>query len=447
MPDRPHVVYLHAHDMGRFNSAYGFGVRSPAMQRIAEEGVVYRKAYSAAPTCSPSRAALLTGLPANMTGMLGLAHRGWSLTHPERCLPQAFADAGYRTVRAGLQHVRHWNEKTTGVGYSDEQPATSQRGAAVGEHAGTLIREHFEQGDPTPLFLDVGSVDAHLPYTHGTDVEDDPRYLQPPAPLPDTPKVRADLAAYATLVNRFDQTVAAVYQALADAGVLDETILVVTTDHGLALPGMKCNCNDNGLGVTLLVRGPRFEKGVADDQLRSHLDLYPTLVDACGIDRPEHLQLAPPDLRGMSLHDDVGDRVLFGEVTYHAAYEPVRAIRTASHSFVRRFDPRVRTTMPNIDDSGVRDALTAVGLDRRRDAEVALHDLMFDPQEVCNLADDGAHDELRRSMSGQLHALMVAMDDPLLSGAVAPPQGGMVSMHWAATIEEGDATIGPETHD
>src|SRR6478609_3814802 len=90
------VVYIHSHDTGRCMEPYGFPISMPAYQRIAREGIVFRRAFSASPTCSPSRAALLTGQSPHSAGMLGLAHRGFSLTEPSQHLAAYLGQHGYQ---------------------------------------------------------------------------------------------------------------------------------------------------------------------------------------------------------------------------------------------------------------------------------------------------------------------------------------------------------------
>ena len=105
---RPNILYIHSHDTGRFTSPYGYAVPTPHLQRLAAEGVVFRQAYCAAPTCSPSRASLLTGECPHSNGMLGLAHRGFAMTpsgydhHIVRTLRR---EAGYYSALVGLQHT------------------------------------------------------------------------------------------------------------------------------------------------------------------------------------------------------------------------------------------------------------------------------------------------------------------------------------------------------
>src|SRR5579884_4288160 len=103
--DRPNILYMHSHDTGRYVQPYGYAIPTPNIQRLAEEGVLFRRAFCTAPTCSPSRASLLTGQYAHCCGMLGLVNRGFELAHPERHLAHTLRAAGYRTILMGVQHV------------------------------------------------------------------------------------------------------------------------------------------------------------------------------------------------------------------------------------------------------------------------------------------------------------------------------------------------------
>src|SRR4051812_3717467 len=101
----PNIVYIHSHDSGRYLQPYGHAVPTPHLQRLASQGVLFRQAFSGAPTCSPSRAVLLTGQYAHQCGMLGLAHRGFALNDYKKHLVHALRSAGYQSVLAGIQHV------------------------------------------------------------------------------------------------------------------------------------------------------------------------------------------------------------------------------------------------------------------------------------------------------------------------------------------------------
>jgi len=113
---RPNILYVHSHDSGRYVQPYGHAIPTPNIQHLAEEGVLFRQAFCAGPTCSPSRAALLTGMAPHNAGMIGLAHRGFSLHDYRQHLANVLKDAGYRTALAGVQHVA---DRPETIGYDE----------------------------------------------------------------------------------------------------------------------------------------------------------------------------------------------------------------------------------------------------------------------------------------------------------------------------------------
>ena len=125
---QPNILYLHSHDTGRYVQPYGHAVPTPHLQRLAEEGCLFRQAFCAAPTCSPSRAALLTGQCAHSSGMLGLAHRGFALRDGGQHLAQVLRAAGYHTALAGVQHESARSEVRR-LGYGHILEVTSQTAA------------------------------------------------------------------------------------------------------------------------------------------------------------------------------------------------------------------------------------------------------------------------------------------------------------------------------
>jgi len=197
--------------------------------------------------------------------------------------------------------------------------------------------------------------------------------------------------------------------------------VICTTDHGLAFPGMKCTLTDRGIGVMLILRGPRgFTGGRVCDALVSQIDLFPTLCDLAAIAPPPWLQGRSllPLIRGE--RDEINEAI-FAEVTYHAAYEPQRAIRTARWKYIRRFGARDRPVRPNCDDSPSKDLWRDRGWQTRAIPQEQLYDLIFDPQEAANLAPDPALGGTLAELWGHLARWMAATDDPLRHGPVAAP--------------------------
>ena len=372
------ILYLHSHDSGRYLSPYGYPVPTPNLRRLAADGVVFRRAFSAAPTCSPSRASLLTGQCAHQNGMLGLAHRGFAMTDYRRHIVHTLRDAGYRSVLAGLQHVAARPEQ---IGYDQIlHPATTQA-ADVAPQAVAFL----DSKPAGPFFLDCGFFETHREYPKPTP-DDDARYIQPPAPIPDTPATRADMAGFHASARNLDRGIGHVLEALARNGLAENTLVISTTDHGLAFPRMKCNLTDTGWGVSLILRGPgAYSGGKVSDAMVSHLDLFPTICESLKIQPPAWLEgrslLPLLDGRATQIHDEV-----FAEVNYHASYEPARAVRTERYKYIRRYGDRHTPVLPNCDDSPSKSLWLEHGWKERSVPTEELYDLVFDPAEQSNLA-------------------------------------------------------------
>jgi arylsulfatase A-like enzyme len=416
---RPNIVYLHSHDTGRYIQPYGHAIPTPNLQRLAEEGVLFRQAFCAGPTCSPSRASLLTGQWPHSSGMIGLAHRGFKLNDYSRLLTPTLRQAGYYSALMGVQHVAA-HDNLQALGYdltSPDGPVAKVAPKAV---------EFLKKAPQQPFFLDVGFFETHRDFPPNAQL-DDPHFCLPPPTLPDTPETRRDMASFKTSARELDRGVGLVLDALAHSGLADNTLVVCTTDHGIAFPGMKCNLTDHGMGVLLMLRGPGgFDGGRAIDAMISHVDLFPTLC--------ELLEIAPPGwLQGRSIMPLIRSEKaevreeLFGEVTYHAAYEPQRAVRTKHWKYIRRFGARRTPVLPNCDDSASKDIWLTHGWQERPVAVEQLHHLPFDPYETNNLADHPSGAAALAEMRARLECFMKDTADPLLHGDVPAPQGAKVN--------------------
>jgi len=416
---RPNIVYLHSHDTGRYVQPYGHQIQTPNIQRLADQGLLFRQAFCAAPSCSGSRACLLTGQWAHVNGMTGLAHRGWTLNDYGRHILHPLRAAGYWSALIGEQHL---SKEPDVLGYDHVVEIGTTKVHSIAPAAQQLIRSR----PPQPFFLSVGFFETHREFFEPSSVRD-ALYGAPPAHLPDTPEIRADMAAFKASARSFDQGVGAVLQALDEQDLADDTLIVLTTDHGLPFPGAKASLSDRGLGVLLIMRGPGgFHGGHVIDALVSHVDLYPTLLESAGAPLPD-------DTHGVSLLPLVRREVreardeLFAELTYHAAYDPMRAIRTRRHKLIRHFGERLLPVLPNVDDSPSKDLLVAAGWAEQPRPRLELYDLLADPIEMRNLAYDEAFADVLDDLSGQLDAWMRETDDPLLQGPVPVPLGGVVN--------------------
>ena len=349
--------------------------------------------------------------------MMGLAHRGWTLHDYGHHLLHALRGRGYHSELIGEQHISADPEV---LGYDEVHDITSNHVATVAP----LAVERLRAGLPEPFFLSIGFFETHRAFFEPSTIRDE-LYSAPPVNLPDTPAVRRDMAAFKASARHLDQGVGNVLAALDENGIGERTLVICTTDHGLPFPGAKATLYDRGLGVLLMLRGPGgLWGGRVIDAPVSHLDLFPTVCELAGVEPPDRLDGTSllPLVHGQveRLHD-----ALFAEITYHAAYEPQRAIRTDRFKYIRRFDDHDGPVLANCDDGPTKDELMAAGWPVwERDRE-QLFDLTLDPNEMRNLSDDqrlsGVADELRE----RLARWMAETEDPLLDGPVPLPPGAL----------------------
>ena len=420
MTDRlPNILYIHSHDTGRYVQPYGFQVPTPNIQLLADQGVLFRKAFCGAPTCSGSRATLLTGQYCHNNGMIGLAHRGWPLNDYSEHLIHPLHDAGYRSILIGEQHI----SKEPGViGYHDVIEVDSHHANEVAPITMETLRTVDE-----PFFMSVGFFETHRDFEVPTSVRDT-LYSLPPGNLPDTERTREDMASFKASARSLDQGIGAVLNGLHHFGQTENTLIICTTDHGLAFPNMKATLFDSGIGVMLIMRGPGgFTGGKVVDKIVSQIDLYPTICDLVGVERPDFLQGTSlmPLIRGEqeSAHD-----AIFAEVTYHAAYEPQRCVRTERYKYIRRFGDYPHPVLSNCDDSATKEILVKNGWGDQIVAKEQLYDLIFDPSEMNNVAEDPRYASALEEMSSRLDRWMEETSDPLLHGPVEAPPGAEINL-------------------
>ncbi|MCJ7752565.1 MAG: sulfatase, partial [Armatimonadetes bacterium] len=360
-------------------------------------------------------AGLLTGQCAHSSGMLGLAHRGWSLNDYGQVLLHTLRAHGYTSHLAGTQHLTHFADQEAWkvIGFDERLQGEDYEAACA----------FLDRRPNQPFYLELGTMVTHRNFNLPLDDRDDPRYTLPPACFPDRPETREDFAHFKPEVADLDRRFGEVLHALDRNGLADNTLVICTTDHGIAFPFMKCNLTDHGIGVMLIMRGPGdFRGGKAVDGLVSQIDLFPTLCDYLGISHPAWLQGVSflPLVSGET--QQVRDAI-FSEVTYHAAYEPQRCIRTDRYKCIRRYDDRSAPVLPNCDDSITKDFLLAHGWREQPPQREMLFDLVFDPQETNNLAKRPDLSAVLDNLRTRLDAWMHKTNDPLLDGEAPRPPG------------------------
>ena len=420
------VIYMHTHDSGRYWSPYGLNVPTPNIQAFAGSATVFRQAYCVGPTCSPSRCGLLTGINPHKNGMQGLAHLGWKLNDYSQHMNQFLQKNGYYTALCGIQHeapdykMLGYNEIVGSQEFNMSDTVNSMEDwdySNTKEACAFLARQKA-----APFFLSFGLFNTHREYPQVKEsdgiIAD---YLAPPGPLYDCDANRQEMAAYCASVKVVDNCFGQLLKTLDKSGLADDTMVIMTTDHGIAMPKMKCTLYDTGIGVALIIRLPKVKQVRATDALVSQLDVFPTVCNTCGLDAPNWLEGVDltPVIKGET---QTVRKEIFAEVTYHAAYEPKRCIRTERYKLIRRYDYHNGIVPANIDDCISKDFLMENGHADTAMEREALFDLWLDPYERINLAADARYRKIYCDLSARLESWMLETEDPLITHGCRVPK-------------------------
>jgi N-sulfoglucosamine sulfohydrolase len=418
---RPNILLVTTDDQGIQAGCYGDAVvRTPGIDRLAEEGVRFQQAYVTHASCSPSRSSIFTGRYPHQNGQIGLSHYGYRTRPGVEMLPTALHRAGYRTGVIGKVHVAPLDAFR--FDYADRDALSTQDVGTVARKAGAFIDD---AGD-TPFFLMVNYFDPHRPYEAAQleGIPADPHQPERTRPFPflgvDTPAVREEVAGYYNAVERADAGLGLLLDALGKAGKLDDTIVVFLGDHGPPFTRAKTTCYEAGVRIPLLVRWPGgAEAGVMREEGVSTVDLMPTLLEAAGVAVPEGLagRSLAPLLRGESVP---WREAVATEYTSHALghFFPRRAIRTPRWKLIHNLLPGFGTPLWTVGVAQA-DAAPAGSLARRayetymQPPEFELYDLALDPHEFRNLADSASHAGMLQRMRERLRAWQRESDDPL----------------------------------
>ncbi len=417
---RPNILVYISHDTGRHIGPYGSQtVHTPHADRLAGESVLFEQCYCTAPQCSPSRAGAFTGRYPHANGVLGLTHGrfGWDLSGEETHLAAHLKALGYDTCMIGTHHEMH-TEVGRGFDVYDGQIHCLKQ-------PGVLADWLDGRGEPDrPFYAQIAPFQTHRPWPTDDCPPDDSLGVTVPGYLPDNDASREDFAGLQGLVRQWDEGLGRLMQLLDDRGLAEDTLLIATTDHGIAMPRAKCTLYDPGIGVLLIVRWPGagISGGRRQGELVSTVDLTPTLLDLLGTAPVENAHgLSFADLLTSRNAAPPRERV-FAEMTFHGYYRPMRAVRTRRYKYIRNFETAYGVTVPADAQTG---PAFAGNVDYIRQWGHApheeLYDLEADPWELTNLARDPDHEATRAGLSRALAQWMRDTGDPLLAGPVASP--------------------------
>lgn len=434
------ILFIIADDMSPLPVSYGNRdssvVLTPAIDRLAGQGVSFGRAFCVAPSCSPSRAAILTSrYPHQLAEGVNL----WGT------LPVRYANfvtllegAGYRTGFQG----KGWGPGDAAPGGYAHNPA----GPSFNSFAEFMASQASNQPNGAkPFCFWIGPSDPHRPYDANlkNTVGLRPQHLNVPAFLPDTPQMRDDLLDYYAEVARFEQTVADAVTLLEKTGQLQNTLIVVTSDNGMPFPRAKANLYDAGSQIPLVISGGGFAGGKQITAPVSLLDIAPTLLEWAGLSKATGME--GWSLMRFMLNGSSGNEPIFIERERHALVRegnlsyPARAIRTPDFLYIRNLKPerwpagdpekggpdRPGYLGPFGDIDGGPGkifllahraefpTLTALATAKRPADE--LYDLRNDPDQVKNVAADPAYRRTLAELRKRLSAWQKRTADPRLT--------------------------------
>lgn len=427
--DRPNILYCLADDWSYPHAGvYGDKViHTPNFDKVATEGALFTHAFSAAPSCTPSRAAMLTGRAIHQ--LREGANLWGTLPREFQVYPNMLEKSGYVV---GFT-LKGWGPGNFEAGGRTRNPA--------GQGFGSF--EAFLKTVPKdkPFCFWYGSHDPHRPYKKGSGVAAGMKIedVKVPPFWPDTPEVRSDILDYYAAAQKFDSQLGHCLELLEKNGFSQNTIVVVSGDNGWSFPRGKANLYDAGTRQPLAVRWPgKVKAGMVIDAFVNLYDIAPTFLDVAGIKVPSFMtgQSWLPLLNGQQ---QAGRDVVFVERERHANVRkgdlsyPSRAVRNDSFLYVRNLrpdrwpggDPEMWVAVGpfgDCDDGGTKHEI----IDNRSEMKMEpffnlsfakrpaeeLYDLKKDPYQLKNVAGDAAYADAKKQMRKLLDDWMRKTADP-----------------------------------
>ena len=396
--ERPNIVWIVAEDISRHFSCYGeTTIKTPHVDQLAEEGVLFENAYVTCPVCSPSRSAMVTGMYQTSIG----AHhhrssRGELKIHlPEhvRLIPALFREAGYFVTNGQGPGM----ERLGKTDYNFEWDSEVYHAA-----------DWRERPEGVPFFAQIQLIGGKYGQGEVERVTDVPNPVSPddvtlPPYYPDDPVVLRDWARYLDSVMFTDDEVGQVMQTLREEGVADNTIVFFITDHGVSHARGKQFLYDEGSRIPMVAWGPKYlSSGTRRSDLAAHIDMAASSLYFAGIDIPEYLESRP----------------LFGTLAVERGFvvsardrcdeteDRIRSVRKGNFKYIRNFHPKRPHLQPcrykdkkdcyvairQLAAEGKLDPIQQLVMSETRPDE-ELYDLSIDKFEIKNLADDPAYAE------------------------------------------------------
>ncbi|MEM6769230.1 MAG: sulfatase, partial [Bacteroidota bacterium] len=426
-PTPPNIVFIIADDVAWDDlGAYGHpSVRTPNLDRLAQEGMRYTQAFLTTSSCSPSRTSIISGLYPHNTDAEQLS---WPLPEGKQTFVQELKNNGYWTGLAGKYHmgdpVRDDFDALLEMQWKDAPIGLDRRLVGDGSGCDDWVKLLRQRPQDQPFFVWLAAFDAHRPFYEG--ISDQPyttdKVVIPPY-IPETDLVKKDFALYYEEITRMDDYIGKVLAELDQQGVTDNTLVLFVSDNGRAFPRDKTTLYDGGIKTPWIIKWPgHIKAGTVNPNLVSSVDIAPTLLRAANLEPPSVFE-------GVDLSPTWGEDMppvrneIYAEDHFHDFEDYTRAVRTNRYKYIKNFYPDLPNT-PSADilrDRSWQSMLAAKEAGTLSEAQLwcfntprpeeELYDLSVDPFELNNLATTDEAQKVLSTMRQRLSDIRTQTND------------------------------------
>ncbi len=458
-PKRPNILFCISDDQSWIHTSVAGDpvVKTPHFDRIAKEGLLFTNSFTACPSCSPSRAAILTG-----QDFWRLEEGGLLFGRLRKDFPiytKLLTDAGYAVGQVGKgygpahQEFDFTWQSPCGESWDVEQELEEQEeeeGIEMIDYAAGFSQFMEAKKKDQPFCFWYGGYEPHRDFVYGSGQKAglDPKKVNVPPFLPDSEEIRNDISDYLYEIEHFDKHLGKMLQTLETHGELDNTIIIVTSDNGMPFPRAKATAYNYGTHMPLAIR---WGKGIKNpgriiEDFVNHIDFAPTFLEMAGLKAPHNMtgkSLLPIfNSTSEGLVDKNRTMTVTGlERHVWARPEgkpyPTRAIYTKDFVYIRNYEPD-RWPMGNPDFVASHQGLygdidagptKSYMLKHQNNKKVnTLFEMSFgkrpleelykrdDPEQLNNLANDPKYQSIKKNLSQRLISYQKQTNDPRVEG-------------------------------
>ncbi len=461
---KPNILFVISDDQSfPHASAYGYkAVSTPNFDKVAKAGILFNNAYVASPGCSPSRAAILTGR--NDWQIEEAGTHASSFPSKYKVYPEILEENGYKTGYTGKGwgpgdwKVSGRKNNPAGHEYNSIKYPNPPEGVSRYDYAENFRKFYSEKENNQPFCFWFGAQEPHRIFSKGIGVKNGKRIEDVVVPdfLPDTKEVRSDILDYCFEIEWFDTQLGKILDQLEKSGELANTVIVITSDNGMAFPRAKANNYEYGLHVPLAISWPgKIQKGLVNNNIFSMVNMAPTLLDIAAVKMPELSYamagksvlpelLQPSGIANNNFAYSARERHSYAR--YNNMGYPQRSLREGDFLYIRNFRPDLWPAgdpyaliksggkevlsdygvfydidaCPTLDYLVINRADKTIGnflkiaTDKRPDEE--LYNVKEDPACLKNLVDDNAYKTLKTNLKNKFEDYLRLTQDPRITG-------------------------------